>query len=63
MGNLLKAGVDAITIHAEAASPVGEMLAGLGRLRLRCSLSRNPGPPLAAVRALRPGGGVDGRER
>jgi ribulose-phosphate 3-epimerase len=44
-----KAGVDAITIHAEAASPVAETLAEIGRLGLRRGLSLNPGTPLAAV--------------
>jgi ribulose-phosphate 3-epimerase len=44
-----KAGVDAITIHAEAASPVGPTLAEIGRLGLRRGLSLNPGTPLDAV--------------
>jgi ribulose-phosphate 3-epimerase len=44
-----KAGVDAITIHAEAASPVGPTLAEIGRLGLRRGLSLNPGTPLEAV--------------
>jgi ribulose-phosphate 3-epimerase len=44
-----KAGVDAITIHAEAASPVAETLAEIGRLGLRRGLSLNPGTPLEAI--------------
>jgi ribulose-phosphate 3-epimerase len=49
VGAFAQAGVDAITIHAEAASPVAETLAEIGRLGLRRGLSLNPGTPLAAV--------------
>jgi len=49
VGDFAKAGVDAITIHAEAASPVGETLAEIGRLGLRRGLSLNPGTPLDGV--------------
>lgn len=49
VGDFAKAGVDAITIHAEAASPVAETLAEIGRLGLRRGLSLNPGTPLDAV--------------
>jgi ribulose-phosphate 3-epimerase len=49
VGAFARAGVDAITIHAEAASPVSETLAEIGRLGLRRGLSLNPGTPLDAV--------------
>ncbi len=49
VGAFAQAGVDAITIHAEAASPVAETLAEIGRRGLRRGLSLNPGTPLEAV--------------
>lgn len=49
-----KAGVDAITIHAEADSPVADTLAQIRGLGLRCGLSLNPGTPLDAVLAHLP---------
>ena len=44
-----RAGSDAITIHAEAASPVAATLARIRALGARCGLSLNPATPLDAV--------------
>ncbi|MEZ4388630.1 MAG: ribulose-phosphate 3-epimerase [Candidatus Krumholzibacteriia bacterium] len=44
-----EAGVDALTIHVEAASPVAETLERIGGLGLRRGLTLNPGTPLAAI--------------
>ena len=43
------AGVDALTIHVEAESPVGTTLGQIGRLGVRKGLSLNPGTDLATV--------------
>ncbi len=43
------AGVDAITVHVEAATEVGAALRAIGRRGLKRGLSLNPGTPLAAV--------------
>lgn len=44
-----KAGVDAITVHVEAASPPAETLARIAELGLRPGLSLNPGTPVEAL--------------
>jgi ribulose-phosphate 3-epimerase len=46
-----EAGVDALTIHAEAESPVAETLARIGELGLKRGLSLNPATPLARIEA------------
>jgi ribulose-phosphate 3-epimerase len=46
------AGVDAITVHAEADSPLPETLAAIAALGLRRGVSLNPGTPLAAVEPI-----------
>jgi len=44
-----RAGMDAVTIHIEAASPVAETLARIRELGMRPGLTLNPGTPVAAV--------------
>lgn len=43
------AGVDAVTVHVEAAAEVGAALRAIGQRGLKRGLSLNPGTPLAAV--------------
>lgn len=43
------AGVDGITIHAEAADPLPAALSRIAELKLRCGISLNPDTALAAI--------------
>lgn len=44
-----RTGVDAITVHVEAASPLAATLDRIGALGLRRGISLNPGTPVAAI--------------
>jgi len=44
-----RSGVDAITVHVEARSPLSDTLARIGELGLRRGVSLNPGTPVAAL--------------